>query len=114
MERGMNEMHEQRREERTHLFYYIKVFDPGTDELLGHIVDISNRGAMITTTQPLERNSKLELALEDTLDMDVSSRVHITAECRWCKNDFDNGLFDAGVEFDLVSNKAREIIQIHH
>ena len=107
-------MSEKRREKRTHLFYYIKVYDPSTDQLLGHIVDISNRGAMITTTVPLQRNSEVKLALEDTLELDVASRAYVTAQCRWCSNDFDNQLYDAGIEFNSLSNRAKEIIQIHH
>jgi len=105
---------EQRSEVRMHLYYYIKVYDTKTDRLIGHIVDISSNGALLATTERLEENTSIELALEDSLDLDPNSKIHITAECRWLKTDEKHGLHDAGLRFTELSSQAKELIQILH
>lgn len=106
-------MIEQRRFKRAHLFYYIRVYDRDTRQLFGHAVDLSEGGMMIMSDEPIKTNSRLNLALEDTLDMDGDTMIDFHAECRWCSNDFTHALYDAGVRFLNPSSKIKELVHAY-
>lgn len=94
-------MIEQRKEPRTHLLYYLRVFDRETDTLFGHVVDVSKNGMLITSHRPLNRQQTYKLSVEDVGVMDQLGTVDFDAECRWCSTDDEVELFDAG--FSLVN-----------
>jgi len=106
-------MIEQRRSKRAHLFYYIRVYDRNTKRLFGHAVDLSEGGMMIMSDEPIKTNTRLNLALEDTLDIDGDSLIDFDAECRWCNNDFTHALYDAGVKFVSPSEKIKELVHAY-
>lgn len=103
-------MIEQRREARTHLLYYLRVFDRDTDTLLGHVVDVSRNGMLITSHLPLEDKRTYRLAVEDVSIMDHLGTVNVDAECRWCKTDEEVELMDAGFSIVNPSLKATALI----
>ena len=57
-------MPDRRRHKRRHLIYYLEVFDDATDRLIGHVVDITMKGIMLTSEEPIELNSTLRLRIE--------------------------------------------------
>lgn len=99
-------MIEQRREARTHLLYYLRVFDRESDTLFGHVVDLSRNGMLITSHLPVEDKRTYRLAVEDVSIMDHLGTINVDAECRWSKADKDVELVDAG--FSLV-NPSRQV-----
>ena len=103
-------MIEQRREARTHLLYYLRVFDRETDTLLGHVVDVSKSGLLITSHQPLEDKRTYRLAVEDVGITDHLGTVNVDAECRWCKVDDEVELVDAGFSILNPSRQVTELI----
>lgn len=105
---------EQRKDARTHLYYYIKVFEAKSGRLIGHIVDLSYGGAMLALDQPLQADEPLELMMEDMLDIESQHRARFTAECRWCKSLAEDDLYDAGVRFKDLSSRAMEIVNSYH
>lgn len=85
---------DQRRLPRRHLIYYLRVFDRDSELLLGNLVDISIRGVMLVCEQPVEigRVCRMRMILPD------SGEVQFTGICRWCRNDVNPDLYDAGFE----------------
>lgn len=98
-------MEDQRLEPRTHLIYYLRVFDPKTHSLFGHVVDLSKNGLLITSDKPMERHSQYRLEIEDVSMIDRLHTIGINVECRWCQPDQSNELFDAG--FRLVQHSTQ-------
>lgn len=103
-------MIEQRREARTHLLYYLRVFDRDRDTLFGHVVDLSKSGMLITSHLPLEDNKTYRLAVEDVSVMDQLGTVNVDAECRWCKPDDEVELVDAGFCLIDPSTKVQSLL----
>lgn len=103
-------MIEQRKEPRTHLLYYLRVFDRDTDTLFGHVVDLSPNGMLITSHRPPENNRTYHLAVEDVGVMDHLGTVSLEAECRWCKPDEDVELYDAGFSLVKPSRDVQSLI----
>ena len=104
-------MIEQRREARTHLLYYLRVFDRDNDTLFGHIVDLSKNGMLITSHLPIENDRTYHLAVEDVSIMDKLGTINIDAQCRWSKPDQDVELVDAGFSIVNPSHRAKTLIQ---
>ncbi|MCG8672003.1 MAG: PilZ domain-containing protein [Pseudomonadales bacterium] len=103
-------MIEQRKESRTHLLYYLRVFDRNSDTLFGHVVDLSPNGMLITSHKPLENQRTYKLAVEDVGVMDQLGTVNFEAECRWCKTDHNVDLYDAGFSLVNPSNQVQTLI----
>lgn len=103
-------MDDQRKEQRTHLIYYLRVFDRNTRALFGHVVDISRNGMLITSDKPMSTTSQYQLALEDVTTIDHLSTIDMSAECRWCQEDDSGGLFDGGFRFIEPSDRLNSLL----
>lgn len=100
----------QRKVDRRHLIYYLRVYDAKSGDLLGNLVDISTRGIMLVSDNPLplEKNSMLRMVLPDTVE--GSKEVEFEAVSRWCKNDINPDFFDTGFELIDPSSNFLEVV----
>ena len=106
-------MDDQRKEARTHLIYYLRVFEPGTNALFGHVVDISPNGMLITSDKPMNKDSQYVLEIEDASSLDDTSTVDVQVECRWCQGDGSNELYDAGFRLINPSNRVHDMVEAY-
>ena len=107
-------MIEQRKEARTHLIYYLRVFDRADDSLFGHVVDVSSTGMLITCDRELDKNQQYQLAVEDTTLMDRLDVIHFNAKCKWISDDENDLLVDGGFELINPSEPIVEMIAEYH
>lgn len=103
-------MDDQRKENRTHLIYYLRVFDRRSHSLFGHVVDISPGGMLITSDKPMDTAAQYHLALEDISTIDHLATLDVDAECRWCQEDTPGGLYDAGFQLIDPSHRITEML----
>lgn len=106
-------MDDQRKEPRTHLIYYLRVFEPDTRNLFGHVVDISRHGLLITSDKPMQQNSQYVLEIEDVSSLDDTSTVDVQVECRWCQGDGSDELFDAGFRLINPSGRMHDMLEAY-
>lgn len=85
---------------RRHLIYYLRVFDRESGELLGNLVDISTRGIMLVSDNPVTVGKHFDLRMYLPETVEGSREVEFSAESRWCQNDTNPDFFDTG--FELV------------
>lgn len=104
-------MKDRRTAERHNLIMYLRVHDQETDELVGHVVDVSTGGMMLVTDAPFQPKTehKLRVVLPYT-EQDEERTLDIDAECRWCGPDANDDYFDAGFRFTEPNAKLREMI----
>lgn len=93
-----NKDNNQRKVARRHLIYYLRVYDQETKALLGNLVDISTRGIMLVSDQPLEIGKRFSLRMYLPETVEGSREVEFSAESRWCQNDANPDFFDTGFE----------------
>jgi len=94
-------MPEQRQYNRRDSIFYLKVFDQRTDELLGHVVDLSERGVMMVSDEPMEPGRLLALRMHLPAPLESSGRtVDFEAESRWCRQEANPDLYDIGFEIN--------------
>lgn len=88
----------QRSVPRRHLIYYLRVFNVDSDTLMGNLVDISTRGIMVVSDQPVQvgKRYRLKMVLPETVE--GRKDVEFEAESRWCQNDANSDFFDTGFE----------------
>ena len=106
-------MNDQRMEQRTHLIYYLRVFDRDTRTLFEHAVDISRHGMLITSDKPMLASGRYRLALEDITTIDHLKTIDMNAECRWCQEDDSGGLFDGGFCFIEPSHRLDDLLRTY-
>lgn len=106
-------MDDQRQEPRTHLIYYLKVYETSNNALFGHVVDISKNGLLITSDKPMQQDAQYTLEIEDVSTLDDMNTVGVLAECRWCNGDGNDSLFDAGFRLVNPSTQMMEILDTY-
>lgn len=105
-------MKERRTLDRKYLMVYSRVFDRSTGKILGYLSDLSPKGAMIISDDPLSENSKISLRF-DLPDPPLFSTDHLNLDARvaWCKPDIDPSFYNIGFEFFEISETDKSIIE---
>ncbi len=104
-------MQERRKLDRKYLMVYSRVFDRVTGRILGYLSDLSPKGAMIISDDPISENVNLSLRF-DLPDPPLFSTDHLNLQARvaWCKPDIDPSFFNIGFEFIKIDEQERAII----
>ncbi len=105
-------MKERRTLDRKYLMVYSRVFDRATGKILGYLSDLSPKGAMIISDDPISENAKLSLRF-DLPDPPLFSTDHLNLEARvaWCKPDIDPSFYNLGFEFLEISEQEKAIVE---
>ena len=105
-------MTERRKLDRRYLAIYSRVFDRGSGRVLGYLADLSQKGAMIISDNPLSENELFSLRL-DLPDPPFFSADHLDIQARvaWCRPDVDPAFKNIGFEFDSISEEQARIIE---
>ena len=105
-------MHERRKTKRRNLSYYMPVLDPSTEEILGHLVDITAQGIMMDSQKIYPLNKDFKLRLNVTSDVANKSYIEFIARTKWCKPDsIEPYLYDIGFEIIKISNEDGAVIK---
>lgn len=103
-------MSDRRTLHRRHLIYYLKVFDRTTDELLGHLVDITEEGLMIVSDNCADTGKVLKLKMALPREIDDREDIEFEAQSMWCRKDVNPSLWGIGFKFESVDAQSRQII----
>lgn len=81
---------------RQYLIYYLRVFNRNTGEVIGHVVDITQRGIMIMRDSPIEPGGRYSLRIRWRDNSGKLKIADFDAECRWCRPDVNPDFYGAG------------------
>ena len=90
---------EKRKVKRQHLVFYMRVFDGMSSRVVGHLMDLSERGLMLLSDEAVAVNEEYRLRMRLPREIFGSEEIVIDAVSRWCKQD-DNPDLCGG--FDLM------------
>ena len=96
---------------RRHLIYYLRVFDRDSNDLVGHLVDMTTRGMMLISEDPLPVDRDFRWRMDLPPGLFVSERWETTARSIWCRPDVNPAFHDTGLEFVGFSRHDELIIQ---
>ena len=105
-------MDERRKLDRKYLAIYSRVFDRLSGRVLGYLSDMTQKGAMIISDDPLSEDQDLQLRfdLPDPL-LFSTDHLNLSARVAWCRPDIDPAFYNIGFEFSFVGEKESRIIE---
>ncbi|MBM9605163.1 PilZ domain-containing protein [Desulfopila inferna] len=106
------ESQERREVERKYLVYYLRVFDGMSSKVLGHIINLSSRGAMLLSDDAIAVNKDFRLRIQLPAEASERRDLMLDATSLWCKKDTNPNFFLAG--FQIHDLKLSEKNDIHH
>ncbi|KJR99537.1 MAG: hypothetical protein VR65_16315 [Desulfobulbaceae bacterium BRH_c16a] len=99
-----------RQANRKYLVFYLRVFDGMSSKILGHLVDISEKGIMLVGDNPIPVGEDYRLRMRLPTQMKDRNEIIFTATSRWCKNDANPDFYLAGFQIHELEPDARELI----
>ena len=100
-----------RKFKRKDLIYYLKVTDQETNQVIGHVVNISNKGLMLIGEDYINPGATFQLQMYLPEEIQGVRNYEFTATSRWCKEDEKPDFYNTGFELNNVSSEAIEIIK---
>ena len=95
-------MDERRNLDRKDFSYYMRLIDNDTQELVGHLVDISSGGFKLDSQSPIPVNKDFRFRLDLTSEVANKPSMVFMARSKWCEIDpLDPLLYNVG--FQLVN-----------
>ena len=98
-----------RQADRRHLVFYLRVFDGLSNTILGHLVDMSEKGVLLMTDAPLELNKDHHLRIRLPAFVRDRHEVVLQGTSRWCRKESDPDLYLTGFQiydFDISTKKV--------
>ena len=102
--------HDLRKVERRHLVFYLRVFDGMGSKVIGHIVDISPKGLMLISDNPVPVNEKYRLRMRLPAEIVDRDEVVLDATSRWCKQDENPDFFITGFHIQDLAPDVEKYI----
>ncbi len=105
--------HQERRKiARRHLVFYLRVFDGMSSRVLGHLVDISARGAMLVCDGPIQVNQEFRLRMRLPKEIGGRTELVIDGRSRWCKPDTNPDFFIVGFQLTGLGEEYENYIRL--
>ena len=102
---------EKRSLKRRHLIYYLRIYDGISSRVVGHIVDITNRGLMLISDEPIAVQEEYRLRMKLPGMSTVQEELIFEAVCRWCREDENPAFFVAGFQIHHLLPEEAAFIQ---
>lgn len=87
-----------RQVERRNLVFYLRVFDGMSRKILGHVVNISDKGVMLVCDDPVEVDKDFRLRMHLPSLMKDKDEILFSATSKWSKIDADPKFYLAGFQ----------------
>ena len=105
-------MPERRKLPRKDLMSYSQVFDISQGKLIGYLGDLNLIGAMVIGDEARKVDDKLNISIQlPELPKIDASRLSLPVRVVWCHQDISPEYFNIGMEFDLVTDEQKNIIE---
>lgn len=105
-------MQERRKQPRKELMSYSQVYDLYNGQLIGYLGDINLLGAMVIGDEQLATNTMLTISIQlPELPGISATRIAMPVRVAYCKKDLSPEYFNIGLEFKLITDNQRRIIE---
>ncbi len=106
-----NPVDERRTTLRRHLIYYLRVWDTKSDQVIGHVVDLTTEGMMLINEKPIEMNKKFQLEVRWNTPDGESIKIPMYVESRWEKKDVNPAFYNTGFKLLTPDNETLDPIR---
>ncbi len=106
------DVQERRKQPRKDLMSYSQVYNLYNGQLIGYLGDINLLGAMVIGDEPLDVNTPLTISIQLPELPDIkATRLAMPVRVAYCKKDLSPEYFNIGLEFKLITDNQRKIIE---
>ena len=99
-----------KRPDRKDFSYYMQLFDNETQELVGHLADISSGGFKLDSLSLIPPNTDIQFRLDLTREVANKPFMVFVARSKWCKVDpLDPFCYNVGLQLISISPENIEI-----
>ena len=90
---------------------YSQVYNLYNGKLIGYLGDLTQLGAMVIGDEPLELNATLTISIQlPELPGVTTARMAVPVRVAYCKKDVSPEYYNIGLEFQLVTDNQKKII----
>ena len=105
-------MQERRRQPRRKMGFYFKVLDTDTEEIFGHMNDVSMLGLMLDCLKPIPVNLKFRISLEATPDVSDTEFIDMVVQSIWCRKDpITPNVYNVGFSILEINPHDADVLQ---
>jgi len=104
-------MDEKERLKRHRCKVFFRVINEETQEVIGHLVDLTVQGLRLISEKPVNPDAIFLLRLVLPVEIDGTMEFSLPAISRWCTKDNISGFYNAGFEFRKVPLKTVRLIE---
>lgn len=98
-------MEERRKLRRRHVIYYSRVYDRGSGELIGHVMDITPEGIKLISEQSIPINKRFQFRIDLPEEILAKEYMFFDAESVWCAPDVNPDFYNTGFRvFDMIAD----------
>jgi hypothetical protein len=99
-----------RQADRRNLVFYLRVFDGMNRNILGHVVNISDKGVMLICDDPVEVDKDFRLRMHLPSLMKDKDEILFSATSKWQKKDADPQFYLAGFQIHKLEPVNEKVI----
>jgi hypothetical protein len=105
-------MQERRKFPRKDLMSYSQVFDVNRGKLIGYLGDLSLTGTMIIGDEAQKVDEKMTISIQLPELPEINAK-HLILRVRiaWCHQDLSPEYFNVGMEFSVVTDEQKKVIE---
>jgi len=107
---GGGQGQEMREAIRWYPVFYLRIYNVDSNKILGHLVDISEKGLMLICDRVVPINEEYQLRMRLPAQMKDRREILFRATSRWCKADANPDFYLAGFHLPLLESATRELI----
>ncbi len=105
-------MDDRRNLERKDFSYYMRLIDNDSQDLVGHLVDISSGGIKLDSQGPIPINKDFRLRMDLTSEIADKPAMIFVARSKWCEVDpLDPFIYNVGFQLINISPADLDIIK---
>ena len=105
-------MQDRRKLPRKDLMSYSQVFDLSEGKLIGYLGDLTLIGAMVIGDEPIKVDNKMTISIQlPELPKINDTRLTLPVRVVRCHQDISPEYFNIGVEFDVITEEQKKIIE---
>ena len=101
---------ELRQIDRKYLVFYLRVFDDLSNKIIGHLVDISEKGVLLMTDEAVALNEDHRLRVHLPALIRDRNEILLHGTSRWCRKDTEADFFLTGFQMYKVDASTKNVI----
>lgn len=99
-----------RQADRRCLVFYLRVFDGANPNIFGHLIDISEKGVLLMTAEPIALNEDYRLRLRLPAFIRDRPEVMLKGTSRWCRKESGQNQYFIGFQIYGSDRTTKKVV----